>query len=110
MHNIQFGSISDVRIVDFIPQSTSWCNTNGCLRVLGQIIFSIDCPLVCQLRKINQIETSSNVIEPPIIMNINSTLNRKYLIELDAFTISKNHFFIEFIRNSPHFSSTCFIG
>jgi len=95
LNNIQFTNISDVRIVDSILEtesskrvSTTWCNTNGYLRVFGKILFSIDCPLVCQLHKINKIETS-NLIEPSIKMNLNSILNIIYIIEIDAFTVGK---------------------
>ncbi|CAF3765936.1 unnamed protein product [Rotaria sp. Silwood1] len=99
MNNIQFKNISDVRIIDsiieikpriFSIQSkdilTTWCNIYGCLRVLGKVIFSIDCPLACQLRKLNKTKTL-NLIQPSIKMNLNSTLNINYIIELDAFTI-----------------------
>ncbi|CAF3156168.1 unnamed protein product [Rotaria sp. Silwood2] len=99
MNNIQFTNISDVRIVDSITEtvpkmfsiqskyiSTTWCNINGCLRVLGKIIFSVGCPLACQLRKMNKIKTV-NLIQPLIKMNLNSTLNINYIIEFDAFTI-----------------------
>ncbi|CAF4129714.1 unnamed protein product [Rotaria magnacalcarata] len=79
-NHMQFTNISDVRMVDTIPK------INGCLRVLGKIIFSIDCPLACQLRKINKTNTL-NVIQPSVILNVNSTSNVNYLIELDAFTI-----------------------
>jgi hypothetical protein len=97
MNNIHFTNISDVRIVNSIPNiystqlnniSTTWCDTNGCLGVFGKVIFAINCPLTCQLRKINQIQTS-NLIEPTIKINLNSTLNINYMIELDAFTIGK---------------------
>ncbi|CAF1445149.1 unnamed protein product [Rotaria magnacalcarata] len=92
---MQFTNISDVRMVDTIPKMSSiqanylptlGCNSNGCLRVLGKIIFSIGCPLACQLRKINKTNTL-NVIQPSVILNVNSTSNVNYLIELDAFTI-----------------------
>ncbi|CAF3704506.1 unnamed protein product [Rotaria sordida] len=98
MNNIQFTNISDVRIVDSIIEtrpkilsiqsnyiSSTWCNINGCLRVLGKIIFSVNCPLACQLRKMNKIKTL-NLIQPSIKMNLSSTLNINYIIELDAFT------------------------
>jgi len=46
----------------------------------------------------NKIETS-NLIEPSIKLNLNSTSNINYIIELDAFTISKDDFFsIEFLN------------
>ncbi|CAF3998190.1 unnamed protein product [Rotaria sp. Silwood1] len=107
MNNIQFKNISDVRIIDsiieikpriFSIQSkdilTTWCNIYGCLRVLGKVIFSIDCPLACQLRKLNKTKTL-NLIQPSIKMNLNSTLNINYIIELDAFTISKKFYCIK---------------
>ncbi len=84
MNNIHFTNTSDVRIVD----STAWCTANGCLRVFGKIIFSIDCPLSCQSRKMNQLDTL-NLIEPSIKINLNSTMNISYIIELDGFTIGK---------------------
>ncbi|CAM4961742.1 unnamed protein product [Rotaria socialis] len=94
-NHIQFTNVSDVRIVDIIPKMysiqakylpTLGCNSNGCLRVLGKIIFSIGCPLACQLRKVNKTNTL-NVIQPSVILSVNSTSNVNYLIELDAFTI-----------------------
>jgi hypothetical protein len=106
--NVRFTNISDVQLVDSISEtmtkmfsiqskyvSTTWCNTtNGCLRILGQVIFSVNCPLACQLRKMNQIDTS-NLINPPMKMNLSSTLNTNYTIEIDAFTIGKNRFSIK---------------
>ncbi len=102
MNNIQLTDIFDIRIVDSISEplpkrfshlskdvSTTWCDIDGCLRVLGQVIFTIDCPLTCQLYKMNIIE-NSNLIEPIIEINVNSTLNINYIIELDAFTVGKD--------------------
>jgi hypothetical protein len=52
----------------------------------------------------NKIETS-NLIEPSIKLNLNSTSNINYIIELDAFTISKDDFFpIEFLNINKLFS------
>ncbi|CAM4768104.1 unnamed protein product [Rotaria magnacalcarata] len=94
-NRMQFTNISDVRMVDIIPKMysiqanylpTVGCNSNGCLRVLGKIIFSIGCPLACQLRKINKTNTL-NVIQPSVILNVTSTSNVNYLIKLDTFTI-----------------------
>jgi hypothetical protein len=99
--DVQFTNISDGRIVDSISESlpklfavrsarvsSSWCNPNGCLRIVGKLIFSLDCLWTCQRRKLNTLQ-ESNPMKTPININFNSTLNTLYQIELDAFTISK---------------------
>ena len=81
--------LSTVRMVDSIPsssRSSTWCDPNGCLEIVGKIHFSMDCPVACQLRKINQID-DFNPIEPPVTIKLNSTLSMSYLMEIDAFTV-----------------------
>lgn len=92
IQTVQFTNISDIRLVDSKNLSTIWCNPNGCLRLFGQVKFPLDCSLTCQLRKLNKIAIS-NSIEPSIKINLNSTLNISYNIEIDLFSIGKKILF-----------------
>lgn len=96
-NKIQFTNISDVQLIDSLFEISNWCNPNGCLKIFGQIKFPIDCFSACQLYQINKFEIL-NTIKPIIEINLNSTLNISYNIQLDAFTISKRK------RNSRFFS------
>lgn len=94
-------NISDVRIVENMLKTFSIrsnypssldCTINGCLRILGKIIFPKECRLACQLRKISKTK-GLNIIQPSIKLNLNSTIGINYFIEFDAFTIGKNLIF-----------------
>ncbi|UJR32131.1 hypothetical protein I4U23_019599 [Adineta vaga] len=100
VNHIEFANIADVRIVDSITETNgnlaSRCNVQGCLQILGQVVFPTTCSSACQLRTMKKIE-SLNVIEPSIKMNLTSTLNVKYMLEFDAFNfvILKNQNYVD---------------
>ncbi|CAF0765718.1 unnamed protein product [Adineta ricciae] len=91
VNSVQFTNVTDVRIVNSITEPgaeslSSRCAAEGCLQILGQILFPLTCWPGCRLHKLEKLQ-SLNFLQTSMNINLTSTLNENHMIEFDTFNI-----------------------
>ncbi|CAF0949283.1 unnamed protein product [Adineta ricciae] len=91
VNSVQFTNVIDVRIINSITEPnaesfSSRCAAEGCLQILGQILFPLACWPACRSHKLEKLQ-NLNFLQTPMSINLTSTLNENHMIEFDTFNI-----------------------